>query len=228
MQTHAVFTISLSLVLLAGGCQSQTSPGGSTTNNSDMSDARAAQVCLVTARNLDRSGYPDPAIAEYELAREKDPTIKGIARRLAVLYDRQGNDARALQEYKNALRESPFDSEVLNDFGYFYIVRNDGRDAEPHLRLAVAKDPSSERAWINLATALAEQREYSEAYGAFTRVLSPAQAWSNLGMIQSQQGDYKTAVQSLTKAAEADPNLRSTKVALEWARKKAASSNPAP
>jgi Tfp pilus assembly protein PilF len=233
MSPHPRIFIALALSLLALGCQPAGDPGrgpnpSQPMGSGDLPAAQAAQACLVTARDLDRNGYSAEAINEYERARQLDPSLTQISRRLAVLYDRKGNDARALDEYQAALAENPFDPDVLNDFGFYYVARNNGPEAERLLRLALVKDPKSERAWVNLGTALAEQRKYSEAYGAFAHVLPPAQAWNNLGMIQAQQGDLKLAVDSLTKAADADPSMVPTQAALRWARKRLISVDPPP
>src|ERR1700732_1386670 len=52
---------------------------------------KAAQACLVTARALEKKGFATEAILEYEKARQSDSSLKQVAWRLAVLYDRQGN-----------------------------------------------------------------------------------------------------------------------------------------
>ena len=229
MRTCALISIWLSLALLAG-CQSLGDAGRSTVasqpaSSDELPRARAAEACLVTARQLDQNGYAGEAINEYERARQLDPSLTTISRRLAVLYDRQGNDPRAIEEYQAALRESPDDPEVLNDFGFYYVARNNGPEAQRWLQQAVIKDPKSVRAWVNLGTALAEQRKYPESYDAFARYLPPAQALSNVGILEAQQGDYYLAVQSLTRALVADPGLQPTRAALQWARKKLVSTN---
>jgi len=226
MQKYTVSLIGLSLSLLAAGCQPVRDSGHSNTppqraNSDDLPPERAADACLATAHELDRNGYANEAINEYERARQLNPLLSTIiSRRLAVLYDRCGNDSRALAEYQAALREFRDDSDFLNDYGFFYVARNNGAEAERWLRQAISTDPKSARAWVNLGTALAEQRRYDESYNAYCRVLPVAQAWSNVGTIEAQQGDYSLAVQSLTQASNADPSLAQTEITLRWARKK--------
>jgi Tfp pilus assembly protein PilF len=229
MRKHALATICLSLGALAGGCASnnpRTPDESSSIQRGEIDRAKAARICLTTAKDLDEHDYPDAAIGEYERARQLDPSLKGIARRLAVLYDRRNDDTRALQEYKNALAEDPYDPEVNNDFGYYFIVRNDGEHAEPYLRLAVTKAPKDERAWVNLGTALCEQHRYNEAYGAFARVMTPAQAWYDIGAIQAHAGDRELAKESLIRAMKADPSLLKAQHMSDMLRQHSASTAP--
>src|SRR4051812_40063097 len=71
-------------------------------HNEDLPPKRAAKVCLAAGAELAKKGYPQDAIPQYEKARQLDPQSAGVARRLAVLYDLQGDDSRAAAEYKRA------------------------------------------------------------------------------------------------------------------------------
>ena len=74
--------------------------------------------------------------------------VMQTSRRLAVLYDRQGNGERALAEYQLALQSGPVDAALLNDFGYFCYERGQLAEAEKYLRQAVQKNPAYRRAWL--------------------------------------------------------------------------------
>ena len=66
---------------------------------------RTAELCQAAAEELEKQGLNADAVAQYEKARRLDPK-RGpvVARRLAVLYDRLGDDAHALADYKRRWR----------------------------------------------------------------------------------------------------------------------------
>ena len=106
-----------------------------------------------------------------------DPGLTQVCRRLAVLYDRQCDYARALPEYEQALKLSPKDADLLNDLGYCHYGRGDWAEAEKCLRRAVALRPDHRRAWVNLGLVLGRQGRWDEAIIEFRRSL-PGPLWS--------------------------------------------------
>ncbi|HWE02684.1 MAG TPA: tetratricopeptide repeat protein [Tepidisphaeraceae bacterium] len=194
----------------------------------DLQPADSATVCLSTARRLEQSGYPKEAIAQYERARQFNQALPLISRRLAVLYDREGDDARAAAEYGKALDEQPGDPDILNDEGYFYASRADWVMAEKYLRAAIAVNPRLTRAWINLGIALAGQRRYADSLVAFSTVVTAAAARSNVGLLMAQQGDDVQAEDMLLQAISLDPTLVPPRMALdELAARKRSGRTPA-
>jgi len=144
---------------------------------------QAAEACLATAKELQAHGDAQEAILLYERARQLNPKEQEVSRFLAVLYDQQRNDTRALTEYRKALELAPRDADLLNDFGYYFYRRRDWRQAEEQFRKAIAQSPEHERAWVNLGLALGEQDRFQESFDAFSKVLGPAAAHSNVGVI---------------------------------------------
>jgi Tfp pilus assembly protein PilF len=143
---------------------------------------QAAEACFATAQELHSHGHAHEAILLFERARQLN-SREPVSRYLAVLYDQQGNDSKALTEYRRALELTPHDAELLNDFGYYFYRRHDWRQAEEQFRRAIALSPESERAWVNLGLALGEQERFQESYEAFAKVLGPGAAHSNVGVI---------------------------------------------
>ena len=174
----------------------------------------AAVVCLTTANLLERNGHDLQAIHQYELARHYDPGVKGVSHRLAVLYQRQGQFSRAKAEYESALRESPKDPDLLNDFGYFHYERGDWQEAENWLRLAVEQKPDHRRALVNLGMALGMQGRYAESLETFERALSPAEAQVNLAFILTTHGKREEAKQAYRAAIALQPDLQIARAAL--------------
>ncbi|MCA9226115.1 MAG: hypothetical protein KDA47_10915, partial [Planctomycetales bacterium] len=62
---------------------------------------------MLTAESMETGGHWREAAALYERARQSDPAAANYARRLAVLYDRLDQPARAKREYEAALAETP-------------------------------------------------------------------------------------------------------------------------
>ncbi len=175
---------------------------------------RAAELCLVTAQELEKQGHEAEAILQYEKARQHNPRLTHVCRRLAVLYDRQCDYPKALAEYKLALKLSPRDANLLNDLGYCHYERGDWAEAEEWLREALAIDPSHERAWTNLGLVLAHQERYSDSYEAFAKVVNPAEARSNVGILLAKQGKLDQAKEALRQALTLDPELKPAQVVL--------------
>ena len=174
----------------------------------------AAKACLVTADEMVRNGYRKEAIALYERARDLDPTQQQVCRYLAVLYDEVGTDSQALTEYNHAVRLTPKDPDLLNDFGYFYYHRHDMRQAEQWFRAAIVQSPRHERAWVNLGLTLGEQGRYQDSFEAFSKVLSTAAAHSNVGMILARHGQIDDAAWAFKQALMLDPGLQQPRAVL--------------
>src|SRR4051794_26529618 len=96
--------IAAPLFLLLAGCvgmpltSQNPEPGAEPTSTAglELPEDRAAEVCLATARELEKMGNEHEAIDQYEKARKHNPQLPQPTRRLAVLYDRQGDLDRAL------------------------------------------------------------------------------------------------------------------------------------
>ncbi len=161
-----------------------TPPASRSESSDTLPPKQAAEACLATAKELQAHGHAPEAIILYERARQLNPQEQ-VSRFLAVLYDQQGNDARALAEYRKALELAPHDADLLNDYGYYFYRRRDWRQAEEQFRKAIAQSPEHERAWVNLGLVLGEQERFPESFEAFSKVLGPAAAHSNVGVIMA-------------------------------------------
>ncbi len=131
-----------------------------------------------------------------------------------MLYDRLGDDERALTEYDRALQAAPHDADLLNDRGYFHYQRSEWADAEKWLRQALEANPKHVRATINLGLTLARLERYEESLESFRRVLPEAQARCNVGILLAQQAKPAAARDSLEEALRLDPHLKQAQVIL--------------
>jgi tetratricopeptide (TPR) repeat protein len=207
------------------GCQSVSGPAptavapatgqASAREEKDLPPQESAKVCLKTAQTLENNGAEMQAIALYEKARNENPKLAYLCRRLGVLYDRQGNFTRALEEYQKALLANPRDFEVLNDVGYSYYTRGKMPEAEKYLRQAVEVNPNYTRAWVNLGMVLGAEQRYEESLDAFAKAVPPAQAQSNLGFILTAQGKRTEAMMAYRSALLMDSNLVAARGALD-------------
>ncbi len=186
-----------------------------TANAVDLPPERAARVCLATAQELEQKGHEAEAILEYRRARQWDAHVPGVARRLAVLYDRRGDAEHARDEYLAALQEQPRDTDLLNDFGCFHYHRGNGAEAEKYLRQALALNPEYDRAWGNLGKALALQGKYEQSCEAFGHVVRPAQAAMNVGILLAKEGKVAEARHVLHRALRLEPELQAARAVLE-------------
>ena len=176
----------------------------------------AAHACFVAAEEMQNSGHSEQAIALYEKARSKDPSIKSVSHRLATLYDAQGDSTRALGEYNKATEIEPKNPNLLSDVGYYYYKRGNLAEAEQWLRKALALDPSHQKSLSNLGLVLAGQGRFDESFQAFSKVVGPAAAHSNIGVLMAKQGRYDEAKQAFHQALTMDATLQQPKVFLAY------------
>src|SRR5262249_30063891 len=137
-----------------------------------------------------------------------------VTRRLAVLYDRQGDFVHALADYRVALQRAPRDADLLNDLGYCHYERGNWPEAEKALRDALKIDGEHKRAWGNLGLVLGQQERYQESYEAFAKVVSPGEAYANVGILQAQMGRSAEARASLRQALALAPDLKAAQAVL--------------
>lgn len=200
---------------LTGGGWSDRSSATTAPAAPELPAKPAAALCLSMAQNLEKDGKDADAVGYYERARELDPSLQDRAsRRLAVLYDRTDNQARAMAEFQEQLKKKPKDANLLNDMGYSYYNRAQWADAETYLRRAIAADKNHKSAWVNLGLTLAQQGRNQEAVDAFLKVVTPAEAHANLGFVLAVQGKKAEAVAAYRQALELEPTLRLAQIAV--------------
>jgi tetratricopeptide (TPR) repeat protein len=194
---------------LAAPDGSRDSAGG----KPELAPAASAKVNLKVAEAMEKNGHPADAAFHYEKARQGDPSLH-VAARLARLYDRLGNESRALAEYQRALKEDSRDADVYASLGYFYYARGQWAEAEENLHHALSINPKHQRAWVNLGLTLGEQGQYDKSLDAFRKAVSEAEAHSNLAFVLTTQGKREEAKEEYRRALELDPNLAIARRAL--------------
>lgn len=190
-----------------------TTPVG--TAPADLAPSESAALALTMAAALEKEEKDGDAIACYERVRQLDPAVADrAAHRLAILYDRNGDQAKAMAEFQALLKKRPRDANLLCDVGYSCYNRGQWADAEGYFRRSVAADRANKRAWNNLGLSLAMQGKEREAVEAFGKAVTPAEAHSNLAFCLAVQGKRDEATAQYRRALELEPALRTAQAAL--------------
>jgi tetratricopeptide (TPR) repeat protein len=172
---------------------------------------------LDTARQLDKGGNDEGALAEYERVLALDPANFTAMRRLSNLYDRRGGkeDFKKAEElYRKVARARPKDPDVWSDWGYSLYLRTDKEtcnqnwtEAEKKLREALRLDPQHALAHDNLGLVLGQMDRYDEAYSEFRAAhLSEAEAHCDLAFLYWKKGKLDEARQQCRIARDKDPS----------------------
>lgn len=193
---------------------SETS-AGAPAKQVELAANESAALALAMAEGLEKDGKDADAAACYERARALDPAVADrAAHRLAILYDRNDEQAKAMAEFQSLLKRHPRDAALLCDVGYSHYNRGRWAEAEVHLRKATAADKANKRAWNNLGLALAMQGKDREAVEAFEKAVTPAEAQANLGFCLTVSGKKDEAMTAYRRALELEPALRTAQTAL--------------
>ncbi len=186
----------------------ETSLGNSSIGKDQkLPDKDTAEIQLSIAEELDKNGYWSDAADRFEKARQLDPKYKYVARRLALLYDKSGNERRALEEYEKALELTPSDPDLISDLGYCHYNRGRWTDAETCFRRALTINAKHKKANVNLGLALAQQGKQDEAFEAFGKVTRPAEAKANVAFVLAAQGKKAEAKIMYQEALKMEPGL---------------------
>ncbi len=103
----------------------------------------------------------------------------------AAIYDQMGQNAKARNLYKQALKIAPDDPSLLNNLGLSYLLSNELPEAEYTLRQAAALPAADSRVRQNLALVLGIQGKYDEAIQVAQAELDPRQAEANIAYLKS-------------------------------------------
>lgn len=198
--------------LLGSGTGTPTVPslsvpltGPAAVKKDELPNDQMLKLALVAGDEFMKQGHDAEAIQQFERARRLDAKAP-VARKLARLYERQGQFSQALVEYKLALEQSPLDADLCNDVGYCYFQVGDYFQAEQWLKRSRSLKAGHARATVNLAMAVGMQNRHAEALGLFQEVLSPADAYANLAFIYLKQGRRTEAIAAYQQVLSLQPD----------------------
>lgn len=218
MRLARQFGLGLGMMATSVGCLTATSSStpirvetslGNSTIGKDtkLPDKDTAEIHFSIANELEQNGYWADAADRLEKARQLDSKYKNVSRRLALLYDKTGNERKALDEYEKALELTPKDADLISDLGYCHYNRGRWTEAETCFRRALAINPKHKKANNNLGLALAQQGKEAEAMVAFLKVNRPAEAKANLAFVLAAQGKKAEAKIKYQEALKLEPGL---------------------
>ena len=156
---------------------------------------------------LFQQGKSDEAIMSLEKALKADPKHWKSHNNMALAYIDIGELELAEAHYRESLALEPQPS-IYNDLGYVLERQGMSDDAIEAYRDALKLDPTSAISHFNLATHLAQNKEYSEAEKHLRIALktqASANIYTGLGAVLWQQGRADEAIMNLKTAIQTDP-----------------------
>jgi serine/threonine-protein kinase len=155
------------------------------------------------------TGNVDSAVAEFERARQLDPTDDDTLNHLSLAYDQAGKLLQAEALLKDALKRSPGRWLNYDYLGYFYYHHAQYEQAEPLFRAATQLAPDHPLAFYNLGGVYLAMGKHAEAEAILTRAIAikpTAGAYANLGLARFYQKRFEDAAVMMQKAVELAPN----------------------
>ncbi|MCZ2151275.1 MAG: tetratricopeptide repeat protein [Bryobacterales bacterium] len=168
-----------------------------------------ARVALLTAQVLHDQGMTAEAAAGLERFLARYPAKDaGLQAWLGILWDGQGEYAKAEIAHRAAIVLDPSSAKLRNNLGYNLLLQGKRNDALTELRRAVGMDSGSRTARGNLALALmrgGRGEERKEAILQWQSISNPAAAHNNAGAVLLEEGRYVEARKELEFALSHQP-----------------------
>jgi type IV pilus assembly protein PilF len=160
---------------------------------------------------------------DLQLAKDKldralgqDPGNPDVHSARGMLFARLGDHAKADEEFRTALRETPRNPQVQNNYAV-YLCSNGRTDEGVKLFLEAAHNglyPTPQDAYVNAGVCLRAARRYDEAAANFNQALALrpnyAEAAFQLATLQFERGDLgaaRTGIDTFVGTYEATPDL---------------------
>jgi len=164
------------------------------------------------ARGVERhlAGDVPAAIASYEQALSRDPSLAEACNNLATLVVQLGDESRAEALLQRALILHPDYGEAQNNLGILLSSRGEHGRALSAFERAVSLEPTK-AGWLNnLGNAYIEHFRFAEALDAFDRVIAinpgDADCWSNRALALRGLRRPDEAITSLRRALAIAPS----------------------
>jgi len=129
---------------------------------------------------------------------------------LAVSYQKRGEKAKAMEEYKKVIEIDPLNVEAHNNLGVIYKDMGKLNQAVKEFQTVLSMNPRQEKAHNNLGIIFYLQGNLQKAIQEFRRVLAVnaknKEAYINLGVIYKRQNRTGKARRMLKNALSIDPH----------------------
>ena len=216
------------LLALAAGCASQSTVETRPVTDTGGADARRrAEVHTALAGEYYARGNFAVALSEARLALKDDSTYYPAHNMLALIYMELREDVLARESFDRALRISPNNPEVLNNFGWFLCLRTETqRGLDMMVRAAQdTQYASPEKAWLSAGLCLRRVGRNNEAEDALRRAVQIRPdligALYNLALLTYERGEWKDAENYLMRYTRlAAPTLEALVLGVRIARAK--------
>ena len=182
------------------GCSSQsTTESRPVTDNTAADGRRRAEVHTALAGEYYSRGNFTIALAEVRSALKDDSTYFPAYNMQGLVYMELREDAQARASFDEALRLSPNNAEVLNNFGWFLCLRNDTTRGLDMMHRAASDTlyPTPEKAYLSAGLCLRRLGRSQEAEDQLRRavLIRPdlIGALFNLAAITFERGALKDA-----------------------------------
>ena len=214
------------LLMLAAACTSQ-----STTESRPVTDVgavearRQAEAHAALAGEYYQRGNLTVALAETRLAVKYDSTYVPAYNMQALVFMELREDGPAREAFNQALRLSPNNPDVMNNFGWFLCLRDDPKRGLELMQRAAADTQysSPEKAYLSAGLCLRRMGRSEEAEEHLRRavLIRPDMigALFNLAVLHFERGSLKDAeIYLLRYMRLATPNLESLVMGVKIAR----------
>ena len=139
---------------------------------------------------------------------------------LARIHRQEGVQDKAIEAYKEILKIDPRHYKALVDLGHVYLRSGQPKEAAGYLRAAIAIRPGNVDTLSLLATALVQQRKYTEVEDLCRRVLEVdpkhSTARLNLALAAEGRGQYAEAIRNYREALRLLPEWGIAMNQLAW------------
>jgi Flp pilus assembly protein TadD len=137
--------------------------------------------------------FPEANKVLYKATATGTPTWEILSLHGTVL-DRLGKHKEARSQYGSALKASPDNPKVVNNFAMSHAISGDPKKAEDLLLKAIAKSAGRDDAQLrqNLALVLGLQGEFERARKVLAKVLPPHQVEANMAYIKKMISQRNT------------------------------------
>jgi type IV pilus assembly protein PilF len=186
--------------LLLAACASQTTMESKPVTDNQAADGRRkAEVHTSLAGEYYSRGNFGVALQETRAAIKDDPGYVGAYNMQALVLMELREDQAARESFNQALRISPNNSEVLNNYGWFLCLRNEGARGLELMQRAIG-DPlyaTPEKAQLSVGLCLRRMGRNAEAEAALRRAVMIRPdligALYNLAVITFERGAMQDA-----------------------------------
>lgn len=161
------------------------------------------------AKRLQEAGRNDEAIMHCQIAIDLGPKMKRAYAQLCTLLEDPAELETATQRLAELVAEDPTDPADHFNLGLAYLRLKRAPDAIAEFRTAIEQEPLYGEAIVNLASALADQRDLDGAKVWFRKAIEldgfEANGYHGLGVVARREKKLSEAIGYYEKAVVADP-----------------------